>query len=215
MIMSGVTLAACTPDLTRVTRTSSNLIDYTLSNNIRDAQLTIVDYRLQILHINSPVESRNNTRSRCEINELARIAFRDNFHAMQATEWIIHDDLCNEIIRAFTTSQSKKFLKNRFRNSSPWFVEIYELLRERDFHYKRHKQFLASQHLMEAYRYAQLALKKAIVARKKQYFHDKIRRAADDSKKLWKSLNELSSKKESKQIKSLRIDNVRYQMPNG
>ncbi|KAL3285960.1 hypothetical protein HHI36_000475 [Cryptolaemus montrouzieri] len=121
---------------------------------------------------------------------------------MQATEWTNPDDLCNGIIRAFTTSQSKKFLKDRFRNNSaPWFnVEIYELLRERNFHYLR-----------EAYRDAQLALKKAIFERKKQYFHDKIRRAADDSKKLWKSLNELvsgSSKKESKQIKSLTKDNV-------
>ncbi|KAL3270873.1 hypothetical protein HHI36_021388 [Cryptolaemus montrouzieri] len=75
---------------------------------------------------------------------------------------------------------------------------------------KRHKQFLGSPNLKEAYSDAQFTLKKAIVARKKQYFHDKIRRAADDFKKLWKSLNEISgsSKKESKQIKSPTIDNV-------
>ncbi|KAL3275076.1 hypothetical protein HHI36_019848 [Cryptolaemus montrouzieri] len=156
----------------RVTPTSSILINYTLSNNVRDAQLAIIDdnigdHRLQILHINSPVESRDNTRSRCEINELDRIAFRDKLHAMQATEWTNPDGLCNEITRAFTISQSKIFLKNRFRNNSaPWFyIEIYELLRERDFHYKRHKLFLARPHLWEAYGDAQLALKKAIVAR--------------------------------------------------
>ncbi|KAL3266990.1 hypothetical protein HHI36_011138 [Cryptolaemus montrouzieri] len=132
----------------RVTPTSSTLIDYILSNNIRDAQLTIVDgnigdHRLQIIHINSPVESRNNPRSRCEINELDRIAFRDKL-AMQDTEWTNPDDLCNEIIRAFTISQS------------PWFnVEIYELLRERDFHYRRHQQFLANPHLKEDHKDAQ------------------------------------------------------------
>ncbi|KAL3286095.1 hypothetical protein HHI36_000609 [Cryptolaemus montrouzieri] len=94
---------------TRVTPTSSTLIDNTLSNNIRNAQLTIVngnigDHRLQILHINSPVESRNNTRRRCEINKLDRVAFRDKLEAMQATEWTNPDDMCNEIIKAFTTS---------------------------------------------------------------------------------------------------------------
>ncbi|KAL3282202.1 hypothetical protein HHI36_005396, partial [Cryptolaemus montrouzieri] len=57
---------------TRVTTTSTTLIDYTLSNNTKDAKLTIVDgnigdgnigdHRLQVLHIKSPVESRNITR---------------------------------------------------------------------------------------------------------------------------------------------------------
>ncbi|KAL3275758.1 hypothetical protein HHI36_020503 [Cryptolaemus montrouzieri] len=134
--------------------------------NIRNAQLTIVDgnigdHKLQTLHINSPVESRNETSSRCEMNELDRIAFRDKSHAMQATEWTNPDDLCNEIIRAFTTSQSKKLEKKIDSRSTVLFGLI---------------------------------------------------RAADDSKKLWKSLNDIvsgSSKKDSLTIENVKISDAK------
>ncbi|KAL3286649.1 hypothetical protein HHI36_001148 [Cryptolaemus montrouzieri] len=199
------------------TRTLNNntgtLIDYAFTNSKLSSKLAIFheyvcDHRHQMLIVDAPIKrDSGECQNHCVVYDVDKLTFQKKLVEMERRSWDNADDLCNEIIRSFTTSLRRKILKNTSRkNSVPWFnIEIHELVKTGDFHLKRHTQFPGNEYLMNSYKHAQNALKSTITLRKKQYYQDQLGNSEGNPRELRKVLNELVHGKPKKNSKKLTV----------
>ncbi|KAL3268450.1 hypothetical protein HHI36_007561 [Cryptolaemus montrouzieri] len=98
-----------------VTFGSSTLIDCAFTNSGLNSQLAIfhgyvADHRHQILYVDSPQRSKPGEPSdSCLVYDVDKPAFQEKLNDIENKNWCDPDEMCNDIIRAYTCSPRKKY----------------------------------------------------------------------------------------------------------
>ena len=192
-------------DPTRVTSTTSSLLDHILTNNgwkisqkgvidvgLSDHQLiycTRKIFRIKSnMHKQIRIRSLKNYTPELLIEELRKIDFPD--YSIFSNVNIAYKDIVDKIVSIIDKIAPYKDLRVK-NNTQDWFdEEIAEAIRVRD---KRLKKFKSTKlHIDEnLYREAKYLALKLIKEKKKQYYKEKLKENIGKPKELWKALKSL------------------------